>query len=271
MRKRITAFLLTFALVFAVFSPSVSAAGLDNFQRVNTYADQFEDVPATQWYAENVKAVYEYGLMTGTTDTKFVPGNHVTLAQAITIAARLHSIYHTGTESFSQTGDKWYNVYVTYALEHQIISSPYSNYDAKATRIQFADILAKAFPSSALPAINTVDANAIPDLPSDNTSAAVYTLYRAGILTGNDDKGTFTPHSPIKRSEVATIVTRMAVSSLRESFTLKVQPKPATVYWTPNGEKYHRQTCSTLSRSKTVYSGTVGQAGGRTACKVCKP
>lgn len=271
MRKRITALLLTFALVFAMFPSSASAAGLENFQRVNTYTGQFEDVASNQWYVKNVEAVYEYGLMTGTTDTTFAPGSHMTLGQAITIAARLHSIYHTGTEEFTQAGGKWYSVYVDYALNHQIISGPYTNYDVKATRLQFADILSKALPSSALSAINTVEANAIPDLPYNDSGAAVYTLYRAGILTGNDEKGTFTPHAPIKRSEVATIVTRMADASLRENLTLKAEPKPATVYWTPNGGKYHRQTCPTLSNSKTVYSGTVSQAGNRAACKVCKP
>lgn len=271
MKKRITALLLAFILVIAVFPLSASAAGLENFRKTGTYTDQFDDVPSSQWYAKNVKEAFEYGLITGVSETKFSPGNNITIAQTITIAARLHSIYYTGNDNFTQTGDKWYTVYVDYTLDNQIISGSYSNYDAKATRLQFADILSKALPSSALPAINTVDANAIPDLSSDNSSASVYALYRAGILTGNDAKGTFTPHSTIKRSEVATVLTRMADASLRESFTLKSEPKPMAVYWTPSGEKYHRQTCPTLSRSKTVYSGTVSQAGGRGACKVCKP
>lgn len=46
-----------------------------------------------------------------------------------------------------------------------------------------------------------------------------------------------------------------------------------TVYWTPNGEKYHKSSdCPTLSRSKTIYSGSVDEAkanGKSEACKVC--
>ena len=43
-----------------------------------------------------------------------------------------------------------------------------------------------------------------------------------------------------------------------------------TVYWTPNGEVYHSTAgCPTLSRSKTVYSGTVAESGKSRACKVC--
>lgn len=50
-------------------------------------------------------------------------------------------------------------------------------------------------------------------------------------------------------------------------------PSYGTVYWTPNGEKYHTtRDCPTLSRSKTIYSGTVAEAqanGKSEECKVC--
>ena len=46
-----------------------------------------------------------------------------------------------------------------------------------------------------------------------------------------------------------------------------------TVYWTPNGEKYHTtRHCRTLSRSKTIYSGSIAEAqanGKYEECKVC--
>lgn len=37
---------------------------------------------------------------------------------------------------------------------------------------------------------------------------ASYRLYRAGVLTGNDSAGTFTPSASIERSAVAALVTR---------------------------------------------------------------
>ena len=49
-------------------------------------------------------------------------------------------------------------------------------------------------------------------------------LYNAGILTGSDAAGSFKPESTIQRSEVATIVTRMADKSLRKTFTLTAAP-----------------------------------------------
>lgn len=43
-----------------------------------------------------------------------------------------------------------------------------------------------------------------------------------------------------------------------------------TVYWTPNGEVYHSTAnCRTLSRSKTIYSGTIEESGKARGCKVC--
>ena len=44
----------------------------------------------------------------------------------------------------------------------------------------------------------------------------------------------------------------------------------AIVYWTPNGEVYHySENCRTLSRSKTIYSGTIEESGKARPCKVC--
>ena len=43
-----------------------------------------------------------------------------------------------------------------------------------------------------------------------------------------------------------------------------------TVYWTPSGEVYHsRASCPSLSRSKTIYKGTIKESGKSRACKRC--
>ncbi len=48
------------------------------------------------------------------------------------------------------------------------------------------------------------------------------------------------------------------------------QNTSATVYWVPNGEVYHSTPdCSTLKRSKNIYSGTVSESGKSRPCKVC--
>lgn len=44
----------------------------------------------------------------------------------------------------------------------------------------------------------------------------------------------------------------------------------AVVYWTPNGKSYHTtKNCPTLSRSKTILSGTINESGKNDLCDRC--
>lgn len=118
----------------------------------------------------------------------------------------------------------WYQTYLDYAYENGIISSNLYSADVnqKATRAQFAEIFARSLPESALSEIGNIADNAIPDVSTGAAYAPyVYQLYRAGILTGGDALGTFSPQTYITRAESATIVSRMAESDNRVSFTLK--------------------------------------------------
>ena len=195
------------------------------FPKVATYKQgQFTDVPAGKWYAKNVASAVEFGLMKGQTSNAFSPEGNVTVAETVTMAARIHSIYTTGSANFKQaSGSRWYEVYFNYAYNNKIITAEYywRIVNEPATRAQFAEIFAKALPSAALPAKNTVANNAIPDVPSSLSYAgAVYTLYRAGILTGSDGNY-FYPNSTINRAQAAAIASRMADSDLRMSVTMK--------------------------------------------------
>ena len=146
--KRITAILLAFVLSITVLPTAIFAAegSMDNFRQSQSYTEgQFKDVASDAWYAGSVKKAYELGLVKGSSATSFSPSGTMTLAEVITLACRLHSIYTTGTASFEQT-DVWYQVYVDYALASQIIDAPYTNYTTLATRSEFAKILSKALP-----------------------------------------------------------------------------------------------------------------------------
>lgn len=220
MKKRILSLVLTGALCLSTAAPAL-AAGLDNFGKVNTYtAGQFTDIPADAWFTPNVQAAYELDLMTGSSATTFNPNGNLTIAEALVLACRLHSTYVGDGETFAANGGTWYQPYVDYAVASGIIAAnAYTDYTATATRAQFAAILAAALPDEALPAINSV--TSLPDLDASAAyAAAVLKLYNAGILTGSDSAGSFKPASTIQRSEVATIVARMADKSLRKTFTL---------------------------------------------------
>lgn len=212
-----------------VSSPQ-SSGSLSNFTVANTYSPgQFTDVTASTWCADNVKTAFEFGLMAGKSDTYFDTEGNLTVAQAIVMSCRLHNIYY-GNEYTFKTGTPWYQDYVDYALRNGIIDNEYDNYNNPISRAGFAIILNGALPDSALAQINTIEDQSIPDVPSgSNYYGAVYRLYRAGILTGNDSKGTFTPFTNISRGAAAAIVSRMADSSLRKNIVLTASYNPTSI------------------------------------------
>ena len=216
---------LVLAALLCTGAFAASADGFNNFQAVNTYSeDSFGDVSG--WYAPHVAAVYSYGLMQGTVDKEtgermFSPNGHITLAETVTLAARIHSTY-TGDGFVFVQGAPWYQTYVDYAVENGILSSAdeYDSYLQSVSRAQFADIMAHALPESAYAEINLVEQGAIPDVDmSQNYSFSVYTLYRAGVLTGGEHAA-FRPDDCITRAEAAAVAGRIIDPSLRQSLQL---------------------------------------------------
>ncbi|MCI8539723.1 MAG: hypothetical protein HFF18_13885 [Oscillospiraceae bacterium] len=229
--KQLTAAVLALVMVLALAPASLAAnaPGFGNFQKVSTYTDgTFTDVPAGEWYAADVKTAYELGLVNGSYG-QYAPNDNVRVSAALVLACRMHSIYNTGKADFVQ-GDPWYQVYVDYAVANGIIAAgQFTDYNAYITRRDFAGIMAKALPADALTAINTVENGAIPDVAAGSANYdAIYTLYRAGVLTGNDAYGTFTPDTYIARSGVAALVARMTNPQLRKSVSL--QAATVTMY-----------------------------------------
>lgn len=206
----------TVACTFTVTKQAQEGVSV-HFNRVAAYSGQFTDVSSNQWYAGSVADAYEFGLMKGTSATRFSPNGSVTLAEVITVAARIHSIYTTGSQNFVQRG-KWYQVYLDYAYKNGIITTAMYNGSVtqKATRAQCAEIFAKTLPDAALYPIRSVPDGSIPDVPmSSSYAASVYKLYRAGVLDGSGSDGSFKPTEYITRAEVASIVSRMAESDNR--------------------------------------------------------
>ena len=223
MMKRAFAIALVLCLTLSLSIPALAAgSGMSNFQKTDTYSNQFADVSDSHWAASSVKLCYEYGLMKGAASDRFNLEGNLTLAEAIVMADRIHEIYTTGQSTISN-GTPWYQPYVDYAVENNMIADgAFSDYTVKATRAQMAQLFYNALPAEELPAINAV--SSIPDVASsDACYAAVTALYAAGVLTGSDMYGTFHPDDNIKRSEAAAILTRMALSDQRKTVVLMKQ------------------------------------------------
>ena len=264
MKKLLCTVLTALCLLGCAAPVCAEEAGFANFRTVATYGDGlFTDVDADGWYAEYVAAVYELGLMKGTGDGRFNVDGNVTLAETMTMAARLHSIWYGGGADFVQ-GTPWYQVYADYCLTEGIVTAAPTDAEATApaTRAVFAAILSRALPDEALPAWEAVSVpdNSIPDVKMNAPYAAeIYKLYRAGVLNGSDERGTFAPETPIGRSSVAAIVSRMVYVSLRVKFELAAPVYPdLTKQATPAGDDYFADAAmigNSLVDGMQLYSG----------------
>ena len=81
--------------------------------------DVFGDVASSDWFFENVKTVFKLGLMVGKSQGRFDPEGSVTVAESITIAARLRSTYTGDGHKFEAT-DPWYQAYVDYLSKYGV-------------------------------------------------------------------------------------------------------------------------------------------------------
>ncbi len=209
------------AAVAALLAGTAIASSAAGFNKVNTYTPgQFADVPAEQWYASSVSSAYELGFMKGSSATIFGPEGNMTVAEAVTIAARVNDAYHEKNTTFDQSGANWYDCYVKYATDNGIITEKqFDSYDRLITRAEMAVVFAKAVPADFLTAKNNV--TEIPDMPSTNKGFdEVLALYNAGVVMGNDEFGTFKPNNNIIRAEAAAIINRIALPESRLTKTL---------------------------------------------------
>ena len=184
----------------------------------------FVDVPASAWYADAVCSAWANGLIDGVDKTHFRPDGSLTVAQAIKLAAALHQRLQTG-EVTLENGSPWYRSYLEYAVTNGIVEEAYLRCSAEALNVpvqrdEFAHILYGA--AKSYTAINELGADALPDVKTgDRYAAEIYTLYRAGVLTGSDRSGTFYPASSLRRSEAAAILIRAFDESARRTVSLQ--------------------------------------------------
>ena len=173
-------------------------------------ADPFSDVTPDDWYYQAVNGASRAGIIAGNADGSFNPSGTLTWAQTITFAVRLmqKNNFEPIYGAADQTGKNWYDIYVDYAMENGIISTVAANPNAKITRGEAAVIFAKVF--EMYEQVNDVPDGYFTDVPKGSAAYdAVYFLAEAGVCNGMGN-GTFGVNATFKRSEVATIVARIA-------------------------------------------------------------
>lgn len=171
----------------------------------------FDDVPDAAWYTDYVNLAAQAGLMKGVENGRFNPSGIMSVAEVVTLTARLHA--ERNGKIVPAADGAWYQGAYTYCLQNGLFTAsevPLSTMGDSATRFQMADLMDRAVPESEKQAINSVPDGGVPDLrESDPYGDVVYRWYRAGITEG-DQSGRFNGNSQISRAELATILCRLA-------------------------------------------------------------
>ena len=84
-------------------------------------AIEFSDVQSNSWYKDYVDYAAKNGLINGTGDGYFSPDKEFTVAQCLTVAARIHSSQF-GKELKENSGENWYDCYKDYCIDNKNIS-----------------------------------------------------------------------------------------------------------------------------------------------------
>ena len=115
------------------------------------------------------------------------------------------------------------------------------------------------------------DFEAIITYPNTNTQIPSHYSYTY-TLKGKVIKESFDNVNPDKYNDKLGVTKPSKKPSQNQSSNSNsnVSSNKNTVYWTPNGKSYHTtKDCSTLSRSKTILSGTIGESGKSDPCDRC--
>lgn len=226
MKRRIAALMLAAALLWLAPAPQARAA---SFQPVRSYRDQFSDISGADWYFDEVKALYELGLITGkgSSDT-FAPNSPVTVGEVVTMAARLRSLSESGNSesgpsAFGGNG-AWYTKYVNYLRDAGVLGNELDGaYTRPATRGEMAHVLAGVMPDERGEPLNLDTVMSgwrsgayITDV-SETTPYRddILSLYAWGITDGTDETGAFLADRNVSRCQAAALLARLAYADRR--------------------------------------------------------
>lgn len=216
------------AVMLAVGGCLPALADMGSFAKEREYIDgTFTDISESDWFYSEVVNAYEYGIANGTSEDKFQPYDLISVAEVVAFASRIHSIYQDDGADFTAAEDEaWYMPAVDYAVENGLIAEDAftNSYEKAATRAQAAYILANSLPFTEFSNINT-NISGLPDVEvADEYYNEIIMLYRAGVLSGKDEYGTFSPTENITRAEVTATLNRIIDPSQRRTFTLTPYP-----------------------------------------------
>lgn len=202
-------------------------------------SDVFDDVKRNDWFYDYVNEAYSFGFINGRSESMFFPYENLTVAEALKLADILF-INIMKLEVSVENGDIWYEPYVEFAKNYNILDKNFENYNTPVTRRDFVHIFYNAIPPQNLfEHIEYIDGS-IPDVGAyDPYYNEIYSFYRAGILTGKDASHNFFPNDNILRSEVCAVLMRVFyMNSAEIEFDTSVQITPSLPSVSPPPSEY---------------------------------
>jgi len=211
--RKTVATLLALIMVFSTISVMASDILVSPTDFDNTSLP-FVDIGPMDWFYEQVRYVYEHGLMTGTNATTFNPNTPVTRAMAVQV------LYNHGREQLSVgtlnnpftdvAGDAWYHDAVVWAANNGIVNglgdgifAP-SDYITRAHLVvvlnNYANIMELELPAQRNNLFFADNADI-----RNYAREAIQRFFMAMIISGRPD-GTFDPQGNVTRAELASML-----------------------------------------------------------------
>ena len=174
----------------------------------------FEDVSPEQWFYDEVKYVYDNGLMTGTSDDTFDPNLETTRAMVVTILYRQEGEPAAGVPDFSDVSTgRWYTAAISWAADVGVVEGyPDGSFkpEKPISREEVATIMYRYSNYKENDVSAKGDLNVFPDAHNVVWSKPFMEwAVGEGIINGTG--GYLKPQDPALRSHVAAILMRYCV------------------------------------------------------------
>ncbi len=228
--RRMLALLLVVSSLLSIMSvgaladyvPGERLAVFDDVAQMG--GNTFTDVNSGTWCYSGIKTVYNKGIMLGFTDKTFRPGNTVSWAEAIVIAARIHAAYNDNLIEERREGDAWYSPYYRYCVARNMLPSSTpaaSGLDQSINRYDLAYIFSRTIEAQDMPNINDGSIGDLSSIPA-YYRASVTLLYTAGIMIGFDSAGSFCGTRTTTRAQISAVISRLIEPALRQGHDSRI-------------------------------------------------
>ena len=170
----------------------------------------FTDVHLGDWFYDQVKAAYTYGIVGGMTKTTYVPNlpdGKLTHGQIMVMVANLHSLQKGDNfKSYSVAGDHWAASFRDYCKKEGIIDDRFDSVlNEPVTRAEMSYYFANCLKSSSYKNKKSVS---LSDIADDPYKSEITKLAKADIVGGFPD-GTFRPDELVTRAQAAVFITNI--------------------------------------------------------------